>query len=143
MFRVLLLFSIVLHVNASELFKESRYIYAIDRVLHYEGKINFGEEKVTILYTSPKQESIIYLKEDENRQKKVLFLILDSIYNDDMDSLEGYFKVEKISSKTLLVPLGTLGDYIKNVEFKKSYKELDYLMIKMQNEDWIKIETIR
>lgn len=143
MFRVLFICWIALHVNASELFKESRYIYAIDNILYYEGKISFEDEKITILYTSPKHESITYLKDDESRQKKAFFLILNSIYSSDIDSLKEYFKVERADLKTVLIPLGVFSDSIQKVEFKKSHKELEYLLIKMQNKDWIKIETIR
>ncbi len=143
MFRLLVLLFLALHVNAGELFKESRYIYAIDKTLEYEGEITFKKSSVEIAYTKPKEEKIIYLEDDENRQKRAYFMILKAIYSEDITLLKEFFEMKEEESKTLLLPFGVLGDYMRQVEFKKVGRDLEYLKIQMQNEDWIEIETIR
>jgi|LGOV01.1.fsa_nt_gb hypothetical protein len=142
MFRVVLLVLLALHVNAGELFKESRYIYAIDKTLFYEGEITFLNTSIEIAYTKPKKEKVIYLEDDENLQKRNYYLILKAIYSDDTTSLKEFFEMKYVGVKTQLLPKGILSEYMKKVEFKKQDKSLEYLKIEMQNEDWIEIETI-
>lgn len=143
MFRVVLLLFLALGLYAGEFFKESRYIYAIDKTILFEGEIFFEKNSIEIDYAKPKKEKVVYLINDENPLKRNYFLILQAIYHDDMNSLKEFFELKKKDFKTLLVPKGMLSEYIKTVEFKKRNKDLDYLKIQMQNNDWIKIETQR
>lgn len=142
MYKIILLLFLVLHVSADERFKESRYIYAIDKELYYEGSIRFLEDAVHIDYEKPKKESITYSKDDAIAQKRYFFTFLQAIYGQDEALLQEFFEIKKESEKTILVPNERVQDYIKQVEFKKSGKRLDFLKIMMQNDDWILIETL-
>lgn len=142
MHKILLLLFLVLYVNASERFKESRYVYAIDKEIHYEGSISFLKNVIQIDYEKPKKESISYSKDDATAQKRHFFTLLKAIYSGDETLLGEFFKIKKEGGKTILIPKEIVQDYIKQVEFKKSGTKLDFLKIMMKNNDWILIETL-
>ena len=142
MYKIVLLFLLLLSLNADEKFKESRYIYAIEKQIHYEGAISFTEDLIEITYEKPKKENISYSRDDTLAYKRYFFTLLKAIYSEDETLLEEFFEIQKESQKTILLPKERAQDYIKKVEFKKSKKGLDFLKIMMQNSDWILIETL-
>jgi len=133
----------VLHVNAEEAFKETRYIYALDSQFDYAGKISFTKESITIKYTKPKTQNITYKKHDEDMKKAYFFTILNAIHVNDEQMMVEFFTLQKKPEVNLLLPNDMLSDFIQKVEFKRNGKELQYLKIYMQNNDWILIETIQ
>ncbi|WP_024954798.1 hypothetical protein [Sulfurospirillum arcachonense] len=144
MYKILfILLLLVLHVNANESFKETRYIYAIDKKIEFQGSITFLEKSIDIVYTKPKEEKVTYLKEDENLQRKTFYMILQAIHSSNEALLNEYFEIKKIQTKEVLTPVGILRDYIREVEYKKEENILEFIKIQMQNDDWILIETLR
>jgi hypothetical protein len=128
---------------ASESFKETRYIYSIDKEIHYEGEITFAQDSIKIEYTKPTHQIIDYSSEDENAQKKYFYLIVKSIHDDNQVLLNDFFSESADGNATMLLPKELLGDFIKKVRFKKDKNSLEFLQIYMKNDDWIKIETLR
>lgn len=127
---------------ASESFKETRYIYSIDKEIYYEGEITFAKESIKIEYTKPTHQSIEYFSEDKNAQKKYFYLILKSIHDEDTVLLNDFFIESEDGNVTTLLPKELIGDYIKQVRFKKDENTIEFLQIYMKNDDWIKIETL-
>jgi len=142
MIKIFIALFIALYAYAGEHFKESRYIYAIDKQNSYEGEISFLKNSIQIDYTKPQKETITYAKDDEDYVKKSYYLILSAVYNDNENVLKEYFEVKKQNQVNVLEPLGFLSDYIHQITFKKSDGKLDFLKIQMQNDDWILIETV-
>lgn len=123
-------------------FQETRYIYAIDETLDFQGDISFFEEYIRIKYTEPKEQSVVYAKDDAIEQKRYFFSILKAIHSDDKVALRAFFDKKKAGEKTLLLPLDIVEEHIQKVEFIKKDKSLKYIKIFMQNKDWIKIEIL-
>jgi hypothetical protein len=134
---------LALHVNADEAFKETRYIYALDSEFNYSGKISFTKESITIQYNKPKKQNITYNKDDDDIKKAYFFTILNAIHGNDERMMLEFFTKKKELGVSVLFPNDMLSDFIQKVEYKKSGKELKFLKIYMQNDDWILIETLR
>lgn len=143
MHKTLLVILLASCLCAGEFFKETRYIYAIDQTIEYEGEITFKEGEIRIFYMKPQVQNISYFEEDEDPIKQSFFLILRSIREGNDGLLEEFFEAKKEEDKTVLLPQGILKDFIKKVEYKKDGKKLEFLQIQMQNDDRIKIETVR
>ena len=142
MIKFFLIFLLGCSLFASESFKETRYIYSVDKEIHYEGEITFAQDSIKIEYTKPTHQIIEYLSEDENAQKKYFYLIVKSIHDDNSVLLNDFFTESTDGKATTLLPKELIGDFIKKVRFKKDKNSLDFLQIYMKNEDWIKIETV-
>lgn len=143
MTKLLLLLLLGLSLFASESFKETRYIYSIDKEIYYEGEITFAKESISIEYSKPTHQTLEYASEDENSQKKYFYLILKSIHDDNTVLLDDFFSRSEDENATTLLPKELIKDFITQVHFKKDEHGLKWLQIDMKNEDWIKIETIR
>lgn len=141
MYKIVFLFVLALHVNAAESFKELRYIYSLDKTIEYEGEISFNTNSIDINYTKPQIQSISYTEDEEDIVKQSFYLILKSIYQDNISLLEEFFELRVEGDKTLLYPHEMLSDFIQKVEYKKVKEHLEFLYIFLQNSDRIEIES--
>ncbi|MDX1808676.1 MAG: hypothetical protein R3331_03990 [Sulfurospirillaceae bacterium] len=143
MFKIILMLLVCVQLMFAIDFKETRYLYAIDKSIDFEGSITFLKESIKITYIKPKQESIVYTQNDAIKQKKLFFMILEAIHSDDETLLGEFFEIKKDKNIVTLRPLELAKEYIKKVEYEKQKDRLIFIEIFMQNNDRIKIETIR
>lgn len=151
---ILLLSIFIFNIHASTInFQEEKYIEVIDNTVFKKGSLDFKENQITLKYKNSNR--VLIYKDDNltiksgndtqtidlNKQLalKMVFLLIEAIHINDLKTLSEYFKINKENKITNLEPLGSLANYIENVEFKKD-KKLDFLTIKMTNGN---ITTIR
>ncbi|WP_419770765.1 MAG: hypothetical protein ACNI3C_02990 [Candidatus Marinarcus sp.] len=134
-------------------FKEQKYLYALDNFVYKKGTITFEKnsiklsyEKSTQLFVYENEKLFIqnknHLKEiDLNKEvgKKVFFLLLKAIYEDDTTTLQNYFSILTNTTKTTLIPKEPLASFIEKIEYKKN-KRLEFLTIYLLNLDRITVE---
>lgn len=151
---ILLLSVFIFNIHASTInFQEEKYIEVIDNTVFKKGSLDFKENQITLKYKNSNR-ILVYENDnltiktgkdtqtvDLNKQLalKMVFLLIEAIHKDDLKTLSEYFKIKKKNEITKLEPLGSLTNYIENVEFKKD-KKLEFLTIKMANGN---ITTIR
>lgn len=143
-----------LNLNASIInFQEEKYIEVIDNTVYKKGTLEFIDKKISLKYNNSNRvliyenNSLIINDGDDtqsidlNKQVtlKMIFLLIESINNNDLKALQEYFEVSTKNKITNLNPKYSLSNYIENVEFKKD-KKLDFITIKMTSGN---ITTIR
>ena len=143
-----------LNLNASIInFQEEKYIEVIDNTVYKKGTLEFKDKKISLKYNNSNRiliyenDSLIINDGDDtqsidlNKQVtlKMIFLLIESINNNDLKALQEYFEVSTKNKITNLNPKDSLSNYIENVEFKKD-KKLDFITIKMTSGN---ITTIR
>ena len=143
MSKVLILFLLWTVCLYAEAFKETRYMYALDATFTYEGTITFADDKVLIAYTHPRQEVIEYLKNDADMRKATFFLILQAIHGENEDLLEQLFMRTQKKEHRVFLPREPIDDVIREIEVTKDQQGVHVIKISLQNDDWIRIETIR
>ncbi|WP_108062402.1 hypothetical protein [Poseidonibacter lekithochrous] len=151
---ILLLSFIILNLNASTInFQEEKYIEVIDNTVLKKGSLDFKENQITLKYKNSNRvliykEDDLTIKNDEDTQTidlnkqialKMIFLLIEAIHTNDLQTLQEHFKIHKNNKLITLEPKSSLQSYIENVEFKKD-KKLEFLTIKMTNGN---ITTIR
>ena len=151
---ILLSFIFLLNLNASTInFQEEKYIEVIDNTVFRKGTLDFKENRISLKYKNSNR--ILIYKDDNltikngddiqnidlNKQLalKMIFLLIEAIHTNDLNTLEEYFQINKKKKITILEPKESLKNYIENVEFKKN-KKLDFITIEMSNGN---ITTIR
>jgi len=155
MIKFILLVSIfIFNIHASTInFEEEKYIEVIDDTVLKKGTLDFKENQITLKYKNSNRilvykDDSLTIKSGEDTQTidlnkqiqlKMIFLLIEAIHKNDLETLSEYFEINKKNKITTLKPLGSLANYIENVEFKKD-KKLDFMTIKMANGN---ITTIR
>jgi len=148
MFKVLFFIAICLFtLNGSIIhFEEEKYIEVVDNSFLKKGTLEFIDKKIKLQY---KDSNKVLVYEDDtlniyidNEVKKVdlnsqvalrtLFVIIESIYKNDLEILKEFFTLSKKDDITLLKPKEVLENYIKVIEFKKN-KTLEFIIIFMTN----------
>ena len=134
-------------------FSELRYSDAIDKHIELKGEITFLQNGLKIFY--PKffkslhyeNDSLIY---EENDQKIDLsevqagqimsyFDILILLHKGDEKAYDGVFNVAKEGGLIILEPIGSIKNYIKNIEMLKEKGELRQVKFFLKNNDSITI----
>ena len=154
MFRFLIICVFFIFSDASSInFQEEKYIEVIDNTVLKKGTLDFKENQITLKYKNSNRilvykDDSLTIKSGEDTQTidlnkqiqlKMIFLLIEAIHKNDLETLSEYFEINKKNKITTLKPLGSLANYIENVEFKKD-KKLDFMTIKMANGN---ITTIR
>jgi len=134
-------------------FKEQRYLYALNKTITREGVISFTKEGLDIAYTKEGQ-SVLYRQDRltlfNGKKKKVIdlekdiatkmfFVLLNSIFHNNIKQLRQFFTVENKGSRTTLLPKEPISKRLTKVVYQKK-KRLDFLRIYMKNGDRISIE---
>ncbi len=135
-------------------FKEKRYLYSLNKTIIKKGTIDASKSELTIFYQNGKK--LIY-KEDlltiTNRGKqkvidlnedfvmKLFFVVLQDIFQDDIEQLKKFFTIESKGVERILHPKELASKRIVKIVYKKSEK-LDYLHIYLKNKDRISIEQV-
>jgi len=135
-------------------FKESRYIYSIDKTLEMQGSIRFDDKGMRIDYSAPEVRHIVYdglsmdvLSADgkvvqhvdlnEQPMMKVYMDFIHKLYRSDYEALSENFKVSKTQTAVLLAPIPPIDKVIKSVVIHKTPKGLSQIKTKMSNGDEI------
>ena len=156
-FFALIFFSFSLFANSPVQFKETRYIYAIDKNIFFEGFITFGKENIIIEYIKPEQKVLTYFEEklsiqDQNGYQiidtfsaptiKYFFMIIKAINEENNVLLDSYFDQVLKDATIILIPKGIAAEVLNEVILKKNGKKLEYLHVKIKNGDRITIEIV-
>jgi hypothetical protein len=137
-------------------FSESKYYEALETTFNKKGKIHFLKNKIEINYEgddtlltysndiliTKKGETIKTLDLTKNPSVKMFFVLFEAIYFDKKEILQSYFEMKKKGKAVEMLPHKNIAHYIKNVQYKKTNKKLDFLQINLSNEDRIRIEEI-
>lgn len=135
-------------------FEEEKYISAIDNTFYKKGTLEFNKESIILKYNNSEKELVynddtLILKNGDESQKidienqlplKMIFLLIESIHNNELENLEDFFTITK-NRVILLEPKNILKSYIKKVEFKKD-KTLEFITIFMSNNNKTTIRQI-
>lgn len=150
------LFSVSGLFSKPQSFKEYRSVYSIGKKIRYDGVISFEDSRIIIEYSKPVSSALIFLNDSitvrENGSEKILtsrdnpgiiyfFIILKSIYHNDLKTLSEFFEVSEKKDFTELLPKETAREYIRSVKFRKKGTVLKQLFIELENKDRIQIET--
>ena len=147
--------SFFLTMNASIInFEEEKYISAIDNTFYRKGTLEFKEKTIILRYNNSNRiliykDDTLILKNKNEIQKinldeqlllKMVFVLIESIHNNDLESLEEFFTISK-KTITVLKPKEILKSYIEKVEFKNQ-KSLEFITIYMRNQNRTTIRQI-
>ncbi len=146
-----------LHLFANITFKETRYVSALDFERELYGNLIVSDEVMTISYTKPIKETIIYhtnkliiLRGDDKKeimfedypQAKYMGLILKAIINSEYESLNELFTIKKKGLTIDLEAKPAIANEILLIEILKNDKNsIKTIKINMSNDDKITIET--
>ncbi len=127
-------------------FQEEKYIEVIDNSTLKQGTLEFIQNKIILKYKNSNRvltyaEDILIIQKNDEIQKidlssqialKMVFLLIESIYKNDMEMLESFFTIEKKKDFIRLAPKDDIKSYLKYVEFKKG-ETLEFITIHMTN----------
>ena len=135
-------------------FKETKYISALDMDLLKYGNLQINDDILTIVYTKPKNEKIIYFEDrieisngddikvynfEKYPKAQFMGLILRAIIEDNYMLVDNLFKVTNKKNIIILTAKPIISDYIDTITIKN---KLQYnIVIEMINKDKITIET--
>ena len=154
-FLALFIFSLSLFADSFS-FKESRYIYSIDKTIEMEGKITFKSNGMYIDYSKPEVRHIRYNSKamdvvnsegkiiqhidlNEEPMMKVYMEFLERLYRGDFDALSDDFKVQKTETTVILTPIPPVDKVVTSVLVHKNSKGLQQIKTKMSSGDEITI----
>ncbi len=153
---VLCLLSLLcLFANDASAFKETRYLYALDKNITLEGFITFGEQNIIIEYTKPESKVLTYFEEkltiqDPNGYKVIdaqsmhsmnyFFMIIKAVHDENSVLLNSFFEAKTEGEETLLSPKGVAAEVLEEVRITRHAKKLQSLHVKIKNGDRITIE---
>jgi hypothetical protein len=118
------------------------------------GNLQIKNDILTVIYTKPKNEKIIYFEDrieiNNGDDKKVysfekypkaqfMGLILRAIIEDNYTLVDNLFKVTKTKGIVTLIAKPIVSDYIDNITIK--HKAQYHIVLEMINKDKITIET--
>ncbi len=151
--RVFLLCALALNLLlGASAFKETRYLYALDKTLTLEGFITFGEENIVIEYTKPNTKVLTYFEDklsiqDENGYEMIdtqqmpslhyFFMIIQAVHTQNTPALEMFFETQN----GILIPKGVAAEVLEKVEIHYVGDTLHSLHVAMKNGDRIDIEV--
>lgn len=136
-------------------FKETRYMYALDKNITLEGFITFGEQNINIEYTKPESKVLTYFEEkltiqDQNGYKVIdaqsmpslnyFFMIIKAVHDENSVLLNSFFDAKTEGDETLLSPKGVAAEVLEEVRIIRQARELKSLHVKIKNGDRITIE---
>lgn len=152
---VCLLSLLSLFANDASSFKETRYLYALDKNITLEGFITFGEQNIIIEYTKPESKVLTYFEEklsiqDQNGYKIIdaqsmpsmnyFFMIIKAVHDENKTLLGSFFDATENGDETLLTPKGVAAEVLEEVRISRQEKKLKSLHVKIKNGDRITIE---
>jgi len=138
-------------------FKETRYMYALDKNITLEGFITFGEQNIVIEYVKPESKVLTYFEEkltiqDQNGYKVIdaqsmpslnyFFMIIKAVHNDNSVLMSSFFDVTTKDEETLLSPKGVAAEVLEEVCITRHNQQLKSLHVKIKNGDRITIEIM-
>jgi len=144
-----------LFANDAAAFKETRYLYALDKTITMEGFIRFGEQNIVIEYVKPESKVLTYFEEkltiqDQNGYKVIdaqsmpsmnyFFLIIKAVHDENNVLLDSFFDAKIEGDETLLSPKGVAAEVLEEVRISRQGKKLKSLHVKIKNGDRITIE---
>ncbi len=127
-------------------FQEEKYIEVIDNSTLKQGTLEFIQNKIILKYQNSNrvltyEEDTLTIQKNDEIQKidlssqialKMVFLLIESIYKNDMEMLQAFFTIEKKKDFIRLAPKEDIKSYLKYVEFKKG-ETLEFITIHMTN----------
>ena len=152
-----LLLALAINVFASSQFKETRYIYALDKNISFEGFITFGEQNLMIEYVKPESKVLTYFEnklsiQDQNGFHSVdttttpmlhyFFMVIKAIHEENKVLLDSFFDQKEEAKQILLMPKGVVAEVLEEVRLQKRGNKLEYLHVKIKNGDRITIEIL-
>jgi len=153
---VLCLLSLLhLFANDAAAFKETRYLYALDKTITLEGFITFGEQNIIIEYVKPESKVLTYFEEkltiqDQNGYNVIdaqsmpsmnyFFMIIKAVHEENSVLLDSFFEAKIEGEETLLSPKGVAAEVLEEVRITRHATKLKSLHVKIKNGDRITIE---
>lgn len=155
MFKII--FSLLITINlltaSSVNFSEVRYSDAIGKHIQLKGQITFLENGLKIYYPKNSKllhyenDSLIYKEHDKEIDLNDLqagqimsyFDMLILLHKDDEKAYDGMFEVEKKDDITILKPMGSIKNYIINIEMLKEKDEIKRVKLFLKNNDYVTI----
>ena len=149
--------SLPLFADASLPFKETRYIYAIDKTLILEGFITFTEHNIIIEYLKPEPKVLTYFEEqlsiqDQNGYQMIdiqknpmlsyFFMIIKAIHENNTVLIDSFFEQHKEGNTLKLIPKDTVANVLEDVQVVYQKNALKSLHVKVKNGDRIGIEIM-
>lgn len=156
-FFFLFVLSGALFANTPSQFKETRYSYALDKNISFEGFITFGEQNIVIEYIKPEAKVLTYFEEklsiqDQNGFKMVdttstpaihyFFMIIKAIHDENSVLMDSFFDQKIEGKEAILTPKGVTAEILMEVRIKRNGKKLESLHVKIKNGDRITIEIV-
>ena len=144
-----------LFANDASTFKETRYLYALDKTIELEGFITFGEQNIVIEYVKPESKVLTYFEEkltiqDQNGYNVIdaqsmpsmnyFFLIIKAVHDENSVLLDSFFETTTKGDETLLSPTGVAAEVLEEVRITRQVTKLKSLHVKIKNGDRITIE---
>ena len=134
-------------------FSELRYSDAIGKHIQLKGKITFLQNGLKVFYSKffkslhYENDSLIYKENDKEidlndiqaGQIMSYFDILILLHKGDEKAYDGVFNVAKEGGLIILEPIGSIKNYIKNIEMLKEKGELRQVKFFLKNNDSITI----
>lgn len=148
-----LLITINLLIAASFNFSEVRYSDAIGKHIQLNGQITFLENGLKIYYPKNarslhyENDSLIYKEHGEEialgslqaGQIMSYFDMLILLHNGDEKAYDGMFEVEKKDDIIMLKSIGSIKNYVTNIEMLKEKDILKQVKLFLKNDDTITI----
>jgi len=144
-----------LFANDSSAFKETRYLYALDKNITLEGFITFGAQNVVIEYVKPESKVLTYFEDkltiqDANGYQVIdtkqmpsmhyFFMIIKAVHDENTLVLDSFFEVTTHEDETRLHPKGVAAEVLEEVRIIRHNQHLQSLHVKIKNGDRITIE---
>jgi hypothetical protein len=155
MFKVIFLLLVTVNflIANSFNFSELRYNDATGKYKQLDGKITFLEDGLKIFYPKGSKlleyenDNLIYkeknkeieLNDMQSQQIMYYFDVLILLHTGDEKAYDGIFSVSKNNGMTILKPLGSIKNYINNIEIIKEDEELKQVKLFLKNNDSITI----
>jgi len=137
-------------------FKETKYMAALDFEIEKYGSLKMTDDTLTLVYTKPKKETIIYTKNkiiikdgtnikeytfEKYPQAQYMGLILRAIIKEEFHLIESFFKIKKDNEITTLSAKPAVSSYMENIEIIKKENKKRIIVLRMLNDDKVTIET--
>jgi hypothetical protein len=154
---VFVLLMCALFANTSSRFKETRYVYALDKNISLEGFITFGEHNIIIEYSKPEPKVLTYFEEKLTIQDpsgytivdvqsmpslSYFFMIIKAVHDENTLLLDSFFETTIKANQTHLSPKGVTAEILEEVYVERRDKALKSLHVKIKNGDRISIEIM-
>ena len=160
MIRYLLLLALTtlsLFASSGSHFKETRYLYALNKSIELDGYITFGDYNIMIEYVKPTYKVLTYFEEkltiqDDNGFQSIeaqkmpsinyFFMIVKAVHDDNMTLIDTFFTSQTTNTLTTLTPIGVAAEVLEKASIKKDGTGLRFLEVSLKNGDRISIEIL-